>query len=290
MVRFGEHVRAAAGAGEQQRPGHRPAVEGGGFPLQGAPQVLVGRTSVPDVELDGLAHLELAAHRDGPRLGIGARDAADQEVSLAGFGLVLVDDDAQVHAPGQQFLLPDRQCRGHFPQPRQRRPPAELDDQIALGLCDRVGVPDRTASLRHQRMDPGLRQVGADGAVGDHPVVQEQQALPGLQPAARHPAHHHGPWHVLVQVGQQVTGRERERVAHHQVNPGAIRREPVAAERAAAGGPHELHGERLDRAEVRGKPEGNRGPGLDLAGAARHRLRDAPDQRHAAGLPRHRRH
>jgi len=102
-------------------------------------------------------------------------------------------------------------------------------------------------------MDPGPRQVGADGAPGDHPVVQEQQALPGPQPAARHPAHHHRPRHVLVQVGQQVTGRERERVAHHQVNP--ARREPVAAEGAAARCPDELHGERLDRAEVRGEPE-----------------------------------
>jgi hypothetical protein len=48
------------------------------------------------------------AHRDGSRLGIGAGDAADQEVSLAGFGLVLVDDDAQVHAAGEQFLLRNR--------------------------------------------------------------------------------------------------------------------------------------------------------------------------------------
>jgi hypothetical protein len=67
--RLGEHVSATAGAGEQQRPGRRPAAQGGGFPLQGAPQVLVGRTGVPDVELHGLPHLELAAHRDGPDSG-----------------------------------------------------------------------------------------------------------------------------------------------------------------------------------------------------------------------------
>jgi len=66
MVGFGEHVRAAAGAGEQERPGRWPAAQGGGFPLQGAPQVLIGRTGVPDVELHGLPHLELAAHHDGP--------------------------------------------------------------------------------------------------------------------------------------------------------------------------------------------------------------------------------
>ena len=287
MVGFGEHVRAAAGAGEQQRPGRQQAGQGGGFPLQGAPQVLIGRTGVPDVELHGLPHLELAAHRDRSRLGIGADDAADQEVALAGFGLVLVDDDAQVHAAGEQFLLLDRQRRGQVLQPRQRRQAGELDDQVAVGLGDDVRIPDRTASLRDQRMDPGPRQVGADGAVGDHPVVQEQQALPGPQRDARHPAHHHGPWHVLVQVGQQVTGRERERVAHHQVNP---RGEPVAAEGAAARGLDELHRERLDRAEVRGEPEGNRGPRLDLAGTARHRLRHASDQRHAAGLLGHRRH
>src|SRR6185503_6067502 len=128
VVGFGEHVRTAAGAGEQQRPGRGPAAQGGGFPLQGTPQVLIGRTGVPDVELHGLPYLELAAHHDGSRLGIGAGDAADQEVSLAGFGLVLVDDDAQVHTTGEQFLLLDRQRRGQVLQPRQRRPPGELDD------------------------------------------------------------------------------------------------------------------------------------------------------------------
>jgi hypothetical protein len=111
--------------------------------------------------------------------------------------------------------------RGQLAQPRQRRAPAELDDQVAVGPGDGVRVPDRPASLRHQRMDPGPRKVSADGAVGDHPVVQEQQALPRPQPAAGHPAHDHRPRHVLVQVGQQVTGRERERVAEHQMKPGA---------------------------------------------------------------------
>jgi len=101
VVGFGEHARAAAGAGEQQRPGDRAATQGGGFPHQRAPQVLVGRTGVPDVELDRLAHLELAADRDRPGLGIGAGDAADQEVPQTRFGPVLVDDDAQVHAAGE---------------------------------------------------------------------------------------------------------------------------------------------------------------------------------------------
>ena len=287
VVGFGEHPRAAAGAGEQQRPGRLAGCPGPRLPAPGrgaGPHWPNGRPA------RGTARSgppELAAHRDGSRVGIGAGDAADQEVSLAGFGPELVDDDTQVRAAGEQLLLPARQRRGQFPQPRQRRPPGQLDDQVAVGAGDDVRVPDRAASLRHQRTDPGPRQVSADGAVGDHPVVQEQQALPGPQRDARHPAHHRGPRHVLVQMGQQVTGRERERVAHHQVNPG---REPVAAERAAARGLDELHGERLDRAEVGGEPEGNRGSGLDLAGAARHGLRDASDQRHAAGLFGHGRH
>jgi hypothetical protein len=97
-------------------------------------------------------------------------------------------------------------------------------------------------------MHLGGRQVSADRAAGDHPAVGEQPALPGAQPAAGHPAHHHRPRHVLVQVGQQVTGRKRERVADHQVD--ARGAEPVAAERASAGRPDELHVERLDRAGV----------------------------------------
>jgi 3-oxoacyl-[acyl-carrier protein] reductase len=42
VVGLGEHPRSAAVAGEQQGPGRPAAVEGGGGPLQGAAQVLVG--------------------------------------------------------------------------------------------------------------------------------------------------------------------------------------------------------------------------------------------------------
>jgi len=91
VVRLGEQPRSAAVAGEQQRPGGTAAAQGGQLALQGAAQVLVGRLRVPDVELDGLADLDLIAHRDGPRVGVGADHAADQEVALAGLGPVLVN-------------------------------------------------------------------------------------------------------------------------------------------------------------------------------------------------------
>ena len=41
VVRLGEQPRSAAVAGEQQRPGRPAAAEGGGVPLQGAPEVFV---------------------------------------------------------------------------------------------------------------------------------------------------------------------------------------------------------------------------------------------------------
>ena len=43
VVRLGEQPRSAAGAGEQQGPGDAAAAEGGGLPLQDAPEI--GRAS-----------------------------------------------------------------------------------------------------------------------------------------------------------------------------------------------------------------------------------------------------
>ena len=113
-----------------------------------------------------------------PDSGSAPMQAADQEVTLARLGPVLVDDHPQQNALGQQLLVPAGQRRGHLLQPRQRRTPAELVDHVALGPGDDVGVAHRAAALRDQRMDFGARQVNADGAAGQHPVVEEQPALP----------------------------------------------------------------------------------------------------------------
>jgi NAD(P)-dependent dehydrogenase (short-subunit alcohol dehydrogenase family) len=166
VVGLGEQPRSAAVAGEQEGPGGAAAAEGFGFAFQGAAQVLIGRLRVPDVELDGLADLDLVAHRDGPRVGVGADHTADQEVAPARLGPVLVDDHAQLQALGQQLLIPGGQRGGHLAQPDQRRTPAELVDQAALGAGDDVRVPDGTAALGDQGMDHGVRQVDADGAGG----------------------------------------------------------------------------------------------------------------------------
>ena len=198
-------------------PAARRPPRAAGARVQGAPQILVGRVGVPDVELHGLAHLHLVAHRDGARLGVGADDAADQEVTLARLGLVLVDDHPQLHALGEQLPVPAGQRRGQLLQPGQRRAPAELEDHVAVGPGDGVGVTDRAASLRHQRVDLGVRQVGADGAP-DSTRPSRNSRLAAAQPAAGHPAHDQRAGDVLVQVGEQVLGRERERVADHQVN------------------------------------------------------------------------
>ena len=236
------------------------------------------------MELHRLAHLDVIADRDGARVGVGADHAADEEVALARFGAVLVDDHPDLQALGQQFLVPAGQRGGHLAQPRQRRAPAELVDHVALGPGDDERVAHRAAALRDQRVDLGVRQVSADGAAGQHPAVQEQAGLPRPQPAAGHPAHDHGAGHLLVQVGQQAVGRERERVGDHQVHALGFPREPVAAVGAAAGRPDEVHREGLDRAEVGAEPQRDRGLGLDLAGSAGHRLGHAADERERAGL------
>ncbi len=179
VVGLGEQPRSAAVAGEQERPGGTAAAQRGRLVFQGAAQVLVGRLRVPDVELDGLADLDLVANRDGPRVGVGADYAADQEVALARLGPVLVDDHAQLQALGQQLLVPAGQRGGHLVQPDQGRTPAELVDQVAVGAGDDVRVPDGAAALGDQRMDLGVRQVDADGAGGQHAVVSEEPGSGG---------------------------------------------------------------------------------------------------------------
>ncbi|HEY6315437.1 MAG TPA: hypothetical protein VIY52_32165, partial [Streptosporangiaceae bacterium] len=63
------------------------------------------------MELHGLAHLDVIAHRDGARVGVGADHAADEEVALARLGAVLVDDHPDLQALGQELLVPAGQRR-----------------------------------------------------------------------------------------------------------------------------------------------------------------------------------
>ena len=146
------------------------------------------------------------------------------------------------------------------------------------------GSPIGQASLGHQGADLRLRQVRADGALGQHPAVQEQPALPPTHPAAGHPAHHEHPGVLGVQVVQQVVGRERERVADHQAYAGPARPELVAAVGTPTGRPHEPHRERLDRPQLGRQPQRNGRLGLHLTGPASDRLRHAADERDRAGL------
>jgi hypothetical protein len=48
--------------------GRPAATERSGFPLQGAPEILIRRAGVPHMEPHGLAHLDLVAHGHRPRL------------------------------------------------------------------------------------------------------------------------------------------------------------------------------------------------------------------------------
>jgi NAD(P)-dependent dehydrogenase (short-subunit alcohol dehydrogenase family) len=250
VVGLGEQPRAAAVAGEQERPGGPAAAQGSGLAFQRAAQVLVGRLGVPDVELDGLADLDPVADRDRSRSGVGADHAADQEVALARLVPVLVDEHTELQPPGQQFVVPAGHGRGHLAQPDQGRAPAELVDHVALGAGDDVGVADGTAALGDQRMDLGRRQVDADRTRGEHPVVEKQPALPGCERGAGHAAHDHRAGCLVVQVSQQAVGRERVRVCYQQVRALGLTGEEVAAVGAAARGADVFHGEGLDRAKA----------------------------------------
>ena len=105
-------------------PAGAAAAEDGGLLFQDAPQILVRRVGIPDVELQRLAHVDLAADRDGARFGLRAEDAADQEIALTPLGPVFVHYYPDLDALGEEFPVPYGKRRGQFLQARHGRAPA----------------------------------------------------------------------------------------------------------------------------------------------------------------------
>src|SRR5436190_12117074 len=81
VVGYVEHVRAAAIAGEEQRPGGATGAERLRLAAQGLAEILVGGGRIPDLKPHGLPDAHRLADRDRARLAVRTDDRPDQEVA-----------------------------------------------------------------------------------------------------------------------------------------------------------------------------------------------------------------
>ena len=191
---------------------------------------------------------------------------------------MLVDDDPDLQAVADQFLLVGRQHLDGLTQALQRRSAAQLGDQCAVRAGDDVRVADRPAALRHDRDTVHAGQAHADDAGGEHVAVAEQPGVARSQPTAHHAAHHGRSRQVGVEVLDEQVRRECVRVRQQQMQIVRGPVEPVTGEQAARAGADEVQLERLGGQAGR-QPHRHRGLVLDLVAAGDDRLGDATDQR-----------
>src|ERR1700677_532539 len=277
MVGDPEHPPPTPVAGEQQRANRTPG-QLRSRPLYGQAQVLVGPRRVTDLELHGRADFDDLAHLDRPGRFVGAQQRADQEIALTRSGQVLVDDDPDLQAVADQFLLVVLQPLDDLTQALQRRSAAQLGDLRAVRAGDDVWVADRPAALRHDRDTAHAGQAHADEAGGEHVVVAEQPGVAGAPPTAHHAAHHGRSRQVGVEVLDEQARRECVWVRQQQVQIVRGPVEPVTSDQATRAGADEVQLERLGGQAGR-QPHRHRGLVLYLVAAGDDRLRDATDQR-----------
>ena len=104
VVGLGKHVRPAAVAGEEQRPGRPRAAGRVGERL---PEICVRRGGVADEEAQGLADPHRVAERERAGRLVGAEETAHEEVACVVLGPVLVD-----HEPGEEPARGERPLLG----------------------------------------------------------------------------------------------------------------------------------------------------------------------------------
>ena len=206
-----EHVRAAAVAGEQQRPGRALVAQRQRLRLQRLAQVLVGGRAVAHVHADRLADPDPLADGEAAAVGVGAEDRADEEVAALVGGLVLVDDDPEHQALGGQRLLAGVELADRLAQALDRGLRGELRDHVAVRGRDRHLGPDRGRALRDARDHPDAGEARSDRATGEHLPVAKQRRRPGRR-RARQPAEHRHPRPLGVERLEQRLGAERVRI------------------------------------------------------------------------------
>ena len=158
----------------------------------------------PHLELDRAPDLDARPHRDRPVGLARAEHAADQEVTAPELRLVLVDDDADLQALGEEQPLVVRQSLGHFGEPFERRLAAELTDDVVVCIRDDVGAADRPASLRDHRVHAGTTSKDADGTLPPEVAVEREPVATRALRGRCHPADD-------LQIGMSSASREDER-------------------------------------------------------------------------------
>ena len=163
-------------------------------------QVLVGGRGVAHVELHGLADGDVVAHHDGAGRLVAAEHVAHEEVAASEVGLVLVDHDAEVQAGAHERAVLLRRRGRAVLHALDRRRPGELLDAVALAAGHHVGLPDRSASLRHDRAHREPLEEHPDRAGGGDALVEHEAVAAGPARRRRRAADHLQPVAVVGEV------------------------------------------------------------------------------------------
>ncbi|CFS21106.1 Uncharacterised protein [Mycobacterium tuberculosis] len=228
--------------------------------------------------MHGRADLDNLADPDRPRRWVGAEQPADQKVALTRHRQVLVDDDSDLQAAADQFLLVGRHPQDDLPQAVQRRSAAQLGDHGTVRAGDNVRFPDRPAALRHHGNAVRAGQAHADQPGGEHVAVTKQPGVAPPTPTAHHPADDGRSRQVGVEVLDEQIRRERVRVRQQQVQVVRGPVEAVTGDQSARAGANEVQVECL-RGWAGRQPHRHRGLVLQLVATGDDALGHATDQR-----------
>src|SRR5207253_1330067 len=99
-------------------------------------QVFVGRCRVPDVELNRLAYADQVGDGQRAAVLIDTEHVANEKIAALEFVLVLIDDAADMQTMLKELLIFGLQFRVDLLQVKKRRPAAQLQNDVFLGLGD----------------------------------------------------------------------------------------------------------------------------------------------------------
>src|SRR5438034_8508297 len=171
VIGLAKEALTAPVARKEQRPSHRR----GALWLEHRAQVLARRLGIANLELNGLPHLGHIADRDRSGVAVDPDEVADDEVAATELGLELGRGLTDVQAAPHQELIALCRRRVALLDALERRLPTELEDDVALGSCDRECLPDRPATLRDNSGRPvGSFEDRADRTLGEDLVVRDE--------------------------------------------------------------------------------------------------------------------
>src|SRR5205823_2159755 len=134
----------------------------------------VGRLGVANMKLHSLADSHEVRDSQGAGFAVQPQHVPHQEIAALEFGLILVDDLADVESLLKELLLLGAQLLPELLQAGEWRFAAQLEDNIILGPGDHQMPADGPAALRNDAadLDRSLDQ-NADGPRRQHPFAQD---------------------------------------------------------------------------------------------------------------------